>query len=166
MSDFNFEDFISGVTVTLPREEVPLYGIVNQWRIDEINELLEQAQEGEPGGDERESSKGMSDLVKERDALAAEQEASAKWIEIRCLSAQEWIDVVQNDDKDVIDQLSAQTQDTRNPMSREDVERLRLVLLPAAYGLLLENANRVASSRLVMPDFSPSVSETLTRRTS
>lgn len=177
---FNFEDFISGVTVTLPREDVPLYGVVNQLRIDEvqtrideIDELLREPRDGEAVGDERESSKPTGDLIAERDgllaerdALTAEQEASAKWVEIRCLSAQEWIDVAQDDAKDVLDQISAQTQGTRNPMSRDDVERLRAVLLPAAWALLVNNANRVASSRLVMPDFSPSASASRSKPTS
>lgn len=170
MSDqpFNFEDFITGVTVTLPRAEVPIYGVVHQSRIDEIDEEVARVSDPEAVGiDERESTpSSLSGLKKERDALAKAQDASARWIEVRCLSAQEWVDVVVADKKDIVDQVAAQTQDTRNPMTREDVERLRSVLQPAAWALLVTHANRVVTQQLVMPDFSPSDSANRSTRES
>lgn len=161
MSDFNFEDFIAGVTVTLPREDVPLYGVVHQARIDEIDEEIAQANDPERvSADERESSAGTSALTKERAALVKAQDASARMVEIRCLTAQEWVDVVQSDKTDVMDQIAAQTQGTRNEMSREDVERLRSVLTPSAWALFVSRANQIVQQQLVMPDFSPSASQT------
>lgn len=162
MSDFNFEDFINGVTVTLPREDVPVYGVVNQARIDEIDAEIAQASDPESvSGDERESSAGTSDLEKERAALVKEQDASARPLELRCLTAQEFVDVVQANGTDLLDQIAAQTQDTRNPMDRAAVERLRSVLLPSAWALLISHANRIVEQRIVMPDFSPATSRTI-----
>lgn len=159
---FDFEAFITGLTVDLPREQVPLYTIINQARIDEINEQIRRieaaAADDEPGGDERESSSGVTALVRERDALIKEQDASAKWITLRCLTMQEFADTVQADDKDLLDQIAAQTGGTENEMTRADLVRLRETLQPAAWGLLTHHANRIVEQRMVMPDFSPTTS--------
>ena len=67
-------------------------------------------------------------------------------------------DEVQADGKDALDQIAAQTRGTDNEMSREDVQRLRETLQPAAWSLMLEQANRIVTQQLVMPDFSPTTS--------
>ena len=159
---FDFEAFITGLTVDLPREQVPLYTIINQARIDEINEQIRRieaaAADDDPGGDERESSSGVTALVKERDRLVKEQDASATWITLRCLTAQEYADEVAPDSKDLLDQISAQTRGTGNELTREDVQRLRETLLHGAWNVLVDEANRIAVQRMVMPDFSPATS--------
>ena len=157
---FDFEAFISGLTVDLPREQVPLYTVINQARIDELNEQIEAERDPErpESGDDRESSSGVTALVRERDALVKEQDESAKWITLRCLATQEFADEVQEDGKDALDQIAAQTRGTGNEMSREDVQRLRETLQPAAWSLMLEQANRIVTQQLVMPDFSPATS--------
>ena len=159
MSPFDFEAFISGVTVDLPREQVPIYAVVHQAKIDDLNEQIEAASDPDaPGADERESSSGASALVKERDRLIAEQDESAKWITLRCLTTQEFADSVQAKDATIVDQLAAQTRGTDNEMSRDDFQRLREVIQPAAWSLMVENANRIVGQQLVMPDFSPTTS--------
>ena len=156
---FDFEAFITGLTVDLPREQVPLYTIINQARIDELDAQIEAAAaEDEPGGDERESSSGVSALVKERDRLIKEQDDSAKYITLRCLTAQEYADEVAPDEKDLLDQIAAQTRGTENEMTREGVQRLRETLLHGAWNVLVDEANRVAVQRMVMPDFSRTTS--------
>ena len=157
---FDFEAFITGLTVDLPREQVPLYTIINQARIDELNEQIEAERDPErpESGVDRESSSGVTALVRERDALVKEQDESAKWITLRCLSMQEFADTVQADDKDLLDQIAAQTGGTENEMTRDDVARLREALQPAAWGLLTHHANRIVEQRMVMPDFSPTTS--------
>lgn len=156
---FDFEAFISGLTVDLPREQVPLYTVIHQSRIDELDAQIEAAvAEDEPGGDERESSSGVSALVKERDRLIKEQDDSAKYITLRCLTAQEYADEVAPDEKDLLDQVAAQTRGTENEMTREGVQRLRETLLHGAWNVLVDEANRIAVQRMVMPDFSRTTS--------
>lgn len=184
---FDFEAFITGLTVDLPREQVPLYTVINQARIDELNDRIHEFNQqiddlndqiaaasdpDAPGADERESSSGATALAKERDRiikdrdrlpkerdlLIKEQDDSAKWITLRCLTMQEFADTAQADDKDLLDQIAAQTGGTENEMTREDVARLREALQPAAWGLLNQHANRIVEQRLVMPDFSPTTS--------
>lgn len=157
---FDFEAFISGLTVDLPREQVPLYTVIHQSRIDELNEQIEAERDPErpESGDDRESSSGVTALVKERDRLAKEQDASATWITLRCLTAQEYADEVAPDEKDLLDQIAAQTRGTGNEMTRADVERLRGTLLHGAWNVLVEEANRIAVQRMVMPDFSRTTS--------
>lgn len=156
---FDFEAFISGLTVDLPREQVPLYTVIHQSRIDDLDAQIEAATaDDEPGGDDRESSSGVTALVKERDRLAKEQDASATWITLRCLTAQEYADEVAPDEKDLLDQIAAQTRGTGNEMTRADVERLRGTLLHGAWNVLVEEANRIAVQRMVMPDFSRTTS--------
>lgn len=153
---FNFEDFIAGLTVDLPREQVPLYAVVNQSRIDELNRQIDAASSTDTvQSDERETSDGVSALVRERDALFEAQEASAKWITLRCLTTPEYAETGE-DDKDVLDQIAAQTVGTENEMTRDQVEALRGMLQPAAWSLLVTHANRIVTQQLVMPDFSPS----------
>lgn len=160
MSAFDFEAFISGLTVDLPREQVPLYTVINQAQIDELNEQIEAERDPErpESGDDRESSSGVTALVRERDALVKEQDDSAKWITLRCLTMQEFAETAQDSSKDLLDQIAAQTRGTDNEMTREDLQRLRETLQPAAWGLFTKHANRIVEQRLVMPDFSPTTS--------
>ena len=93
---FDFEAFISGLTVDLPREQVPLYTVIHQSRIDDLDAQIEAASDPDaPGADEREASSGATALVRERDALVKEQDESAHWITLRCLTTQEFADEVQ-----------------------------------------------------------------------
>lgn len=153
---FDFEAFITGLSVDLPREQVPIYTVVHQSRIDELDEQIEAASDPEASGvDDRESSSGATALVRERDALVKEQEASATYITLRCLTAQEFTDECAADDKKITDQIAAQTRGTDNEMTAEDVDRLRATIPAGSWSLLVERANHIVSQALVMPDFSP-----------
>lgn len=162
---FDFEAFISGFDVDLPRFEVPLYRVLHQARIYEIDREIAELSEADGPADERESSTGVSALVKERDRLVKEQNDSAEWLELRALTAQEF-DALRPDDKTQFDQLAAQSQGTRNEMPAEAWERIKATALPGAWYLFNSQANEILSDRLVMPDFSLSGSEKPGRSTS
>src|SRR5690242_9482049 len=104
---FDFESFIAGTN--LPRFEVPLYGVVHQRRIDELDAQIEAASGDDTVlGDVRESSiDTRPDLTAERDRLHAEQEASARLVELRALSADEFSEVANDTTKDILDQIVA-----------------------------------------------------------
>lgn len=165
---FDFEAFISGLTVDLPTVQVPIFGVIHQSRIDDLNERIEAERDPErpEAGDDRESSSGVTALVKERDKLIKEQDESAQWITLRCLTTQEFADEVQPDGKTVVDQIAAQTRGTDNEMTREDVQRLRETLQPAAWAILQDHANEVVTRQMVMPDFSRITSASRTTPTS
>lgn len=149
---FDFDSFIAGTN--LPRFEVPLYGVVHQRRIDELNQQIEKASEAK-AGDERESSiSPVAELAAERDRLVAEQDASAKWVELRTLSAQEFSEVANDSAKDVLDQIAAQSQGTRNEGDREKWSSVKAASLPGAWTLFIARANEILEQALVMPDFS------------
>lgn len=180
---FDFEAFISGLSVDLPRFDVPLYGVLNQAeiirhdeRIAEADNLLaeiaaaiREADESGAEADERESSDGSEELVadqervkaerahlvQERDRLAKEQDDSALWLELRALTAQEFADVAAFDNKEqACRQLAAQTKGTRNEMTYESWQRIREAAMPGAFSLVLARANQIVGDRMVMPDFS------------
>jgi hypothetical protein len=155
---FDFEAFIAGTN--LPRFEVPLYRIVHQRRIDELTEQIDKASEKEVAGDFRESTIDTTpDLTAERDRLVAEQEASAQWVELRALSADEY-DALRPDDKDVLDQISIQSRGTRNEGDRDKWAAIRKAATPGAWMLFVARANEIVVQTSVMPDFSLTDSKT------
>jgi len=156
--NFDFESFIAGTN--LPRFEVPLYGVVHQRRIDELDAKIEAAADA-PSGDERESSVNpVPEMVVERDRLQAEQEASARWVELRTLSAQEFSEVANDPAKDVLDQIAAMSQGTRNEGDRDKWASAKAAALPGAWTLFIARANEILEQTLVMPDFSLNGSRT------
>jgi hypothetical protein len=156
--NFDFDSFIAGTN--LPRFEVPLYGVVHQRRIDELDTKIEAASE-EPAGDERESSVSpVPEMVAERDRLHNEQEASARWVELRTLSAQEFSEVANDAEKDVLDQIAAMSKGTRNEGDRDKWAAAKAAALPGAWTLFIARANEILEQTLVMPDFSLNGSKT------
>jgi hypothetical protein len=153
MSDtFDFEAFISGATADLERYEIPLYRVLHQARIDELDAQIKEATE-KGSADERESSTGTTELVAERDRLVKEQDDSATWLELRSLSSQEFSDLTPAD-KTLFDQLAAQTEGTRNPMTAEQWRKVKASVLHGAFTLFLARANEIVERTLVVPDFS------------
>lgn len=149
---FDFESFIAGTN--LPRFQVPLYGVVNQRRIYELDEKIERASKG-TSGDEREVSVSpVTALTDERDKLLADQEASARWVELRALSADEFATVSSDDKKDILDQIAAQSQGTSNEADRDRWAQIKAAALPGAWTLFVARANEILEQTLVMPDFS------------
>ena len=155
---FDFEAFIAGTN--LPRFEVPLYGVVHQHRIDELDAQIESASDA-PAGDDRESTiDTRPDLTAERDRLHAEQETSARWVELRALSAEEFAEVANDPKKDILDQIAAQSKGTRNEADRDQWAKVKAAALPGAWTLFVARANEILEQTLVMPDFSLSSSTT------
>ena len=157
---FDFESFIAGTN--LPRFEVPLYGVVHQRRIDELDAQIEAASVDDPNlGDVRESSiDTRPDLTAERDRLHAEQEASARMVELRALSADEFSEVANDTTKDILDQIVAQSKGTRNEADRDQWGKVKAAALPGAWTLFVARANEILEQTLVMPDFSLNGSKT------
>ena len=155
---FDFESFIAGTN--LPRFEVPLYAVVHQRRIDELDAQIERESEA-PAGDVRETSVSpLPELSAERERLHAEQEASARWVELRTLSAQEFADVANDADKDVLDQIAAMSAGTHNEGDRDKWAAAKAASLPGAWTLFIARANEILEQTLVMPDFSLNNSKT------
>lgn len=157
---FDFEAFISGSD--LPRFEVPLYGVVHQRRLDELEAQISDASVSDPQlGDVRESSiDTRPDLTAERDRLRDEQEASARWVELRALSADEFAEVANDTAKDILDQIAAQSKGTRNEADRDQWGKVKAAALPGAWTLFVARANEILEQTLVMPDFSLNSSKT------
>jgi hypothetical protein len=154
---FDFEAFIAGTN--LPRFEVPLYGVVHQHRIDELDAEIKAARDVE-GGDERESSVSpVVTLTEERDRLEAEQEASASWVELRSLSGEEY-EAVPNGEDSLLDQIAAQSQGTRNPLDRERWAKVKAKAPAGSWFLFASRANEIVRQSLVVPDFSLNSSKT------
>lgn len=154
---FDFEAFISGTA--MPKFEVPLYGIVHQHRINELDEQIKAATEA-PAGDERESTVSpVVGLQEERDRLAAEQDASAQWVELRALSGSEY-EAIPNGEDSLLDQIAAQSQGTRNPLDREGWGKVKAKALAGAWFLFAGRANEIVRQSLVVPDFSLNTSKT------
>lgn len=149
---FDFDAWYSGTD--LPKFEVPLYRVVNQRRIVDLDEQIRKASET-PAGDERETTVNpVTALTEERGRLKAEQEASASWVELRALSAEEFYAISRDRDKDVLDQIAAQSEGTRNPGDRAKWEQVQASALPGAWTLFVARANEILEQTLVMPDFS------------
>ena len=62
---FDFEAFISGLTVDLPREQVPLYTVIHQSRIDDLNAQMTkiEAQIAELTTYERDYRRQLKDFI-------------------------------------------------------------------------------------------------------
>lgn len=154
---FDFEAYIAGTN--LPRFEVPLYGVVHQHRIDELDAQIKAAREAD-SGDEREASESpLAALTEERDRLNAEQEASAQWVELRSLSGEEY-ESVPNGEDSLLDQIAAQSQGTRNPLDRDGWAKVKAKAPAGAWFLFAGRANEIVRQSLVVPDFSLTSSKT------
>lgn len=154
---FDLEAFIAGTD--LPTFEVPLYGVVHQHRINELDEQIKAASDTPPA-DEREST--VSPVVEwqqERDRLSAEQEASASWVELRALSGAEYEAIPDGEDS-LLDQIAAQSEGTRNPLDREGWGKVKAKALAGAWFLFAGRANEIVRQSLVVPDFSLNSSKT------
>lgn len=162
---FDFEAFIAGTD--LPRFEVPLYRVVHQQRINELNERIAETSVPDPKhGDLRESTIAPPDLTAERDSLVKAQDESAQWVELRTLSAAEFADVAYDKDKDALDQIAAQSKGTRNEGDRDKWAQVKASVLPGAWSLFLARANEIIEQTAVMPDFSLNSSATPSIRAS
>ena len=154
---FDFDKFIAGTE--LPRTTVPLIRTDNSVKITALRARL--AKIPEQAGDERETTVDeRSPLTEQIAALEAEQEASAMLVELRALNPQEWKDVVEDSEKDVYDQIAAQSQGTRNEGDRDRWVAVASKVTAYQWGQFVDRANNLALTRVAMPDFSQNDSET------
>lgn len=153
---FDFEAFINGAQ--LARRMVGFYKIDHRSEIDRLTREHDALAEG--AGDERESAKASprKTLAERIAALRAEMEASRVDMEIRTLTPDE-SKAMQADDKDVYDQLALQS--VEPALTRAQWKQLADKIGAAQFATLTSEANALILSKVAVPDFSHSVSQTL-----
>ena len=151
---FDFEAFIAGTQ--LARRTTGFYRKDHRDEIDR----LQAEHDALPVGDDREGSKGSRRKIAERiKALRDEMEASRVPLVIRTLTPDEFRKVSESDVLDVYDQLAMQS--VEPALTKDQVRRLADVIGAAQWGAIVSEANALITSRVAVPDFSRSVSETL-----
>lgn len=160
---FDFEAFIKGTQ--LPRRTVSIY------RVDHRDEIARLTREHDSlpveGGDEREGSTTVdrrAEVAQRIAALRDEMEAGKADFVIRTLTPNEFARVRDDDDLDVYDQLEMQSVEPR--LDHEQWEKIADVIGAGQWGALVAEANDLVLKRVAVPDFSRTVSATLSRRES
>ena len=154
---FDFDSFIAGTQLAR--------GTVGFYRTDHRVEIARLTREHDAlpveGGDEREGSgpSKRGQVAARIAALRAEMEAS--WVEftIRTLTPDEFRRMSDDDNLDVYDQLAMQA--VEPVLDRDQWKRLADRIGTAQWGEIVKDANNLVLSRVAVPDFSRSVSETL-----
>lgn len=159
---FDFDAFIAGTQ--LARGTVGFYRVDNR---PEIQRLTKQ-HDALPldGLDDREAttSSPRKDLAAKIASLREEMEASRVEFTIRTLTPDEFRTNTDDDKLDIYDQLA--TQSIEPKLDRDQWKRLADKIGIAQWGQLVSEANALILSKVAVPDFSPSVSATLSPPTS
>jgi hypothetical protein len=157
---FDFEAFIAGSK--LAEDTFTLYLVNHGPAIARLQAQIEQAKSS---GDDREStvSPDVSHLEQQIARLTAEMHKSKREVTLRQLNYDE-IDMVTSPDTDVYDQLAAQA--VNPPLDREQWKRLAVAVGATHFGQFVGKANALATSGVVVPDFSPNASTTPDQRES
>jgi hypothetical protein len=158
---FDFEAFIAGTQ--LPRDKVSFFKVDHSKEIDRLT--AEHDALPPEGGDERESSRNgrakiAQRILAQRDAMAA----SETFIEIRTLGPDEFKAIRDDESVTIYDQFATQTVDP--VLTADQVRRLAAQVGAAQWGRMAGKANDLILSKVAVPDFSPSTSETLSPRDS
>jgi len=163
MSDpFDFEAFINGTQLAR--------GPIGFYRADHRAEIARLTREHDAlppeSGDEREASapsqrKALADKIA---ALRAEMEASRVEFVIRTLTPDEFKRINDDDSLDVYDQLAMQA--VEPALTKDQWKRLADKIGTAQWAEIVRDANDLVLSKVAVPDFSRSVSETLSPPTS
>ena len=171
---FDFEAFINGTS--LARRTVSVYRVDHRDAI----ERLTVAHDALPAdtGDERETSTTGAERHRIAERIAAlreEMEASrVEWV-LRTLGPEEFKALTSDDGLDVFDQIAMQSRPPEgcaNPSLYRDLpnltadqwRRVAAVIGAPQWAGLVEDANALVLSKVAVPDFSRSVSTTLTPR--
>lgn len=165
---FDFDAFIKGTQ--LARRTVSVYRVDHRDEIERLQEahdaLLPLDEDGE--GDEREVPAGDSKKRREIAAQVAklrdEMESGKTDFVIRTLTPAEFRKVTDNDEVTPMGQFAMQTVDPE--LTEEQVGILAEHIGSAQWSELMSAANELVLSRVAVPDFSRSVSETLSRHKS
>lgn len=157
---FDFEAFVAGTQ--LARRTVYVYRVDNR---DEILRLqADHDRLPDASGDEREATENPRRALAARiAALREEMEASRQGFVIRTITPDE-LATIQSDDTDVYDQLAIQSVEPK--LTAEQWRRVADVVGLAQWSVLVADANDLIRSKVAVPDFSPSVSMTLSPRAS
>lgn len=152
---FEFEAFIAGAQ--LPRRTVTFFAVDHT---DQIGLLTEEHDRLPADDDGRVSSKSeRAKIAKQIAALRDEMAASEQAIVIRCLTPDELTGLQDDKERDVCHQLAQQSVD---PVLTADQWRaIGEVIGAGQWGALVGQANALVVGRVAVPDFSRSVSQTL-----
>lgn len=159
---FDFDAFIAGTQLAR--------GTVSFFKVDHRPEIarLTKRHNALPadGGDDREQSatSPRKDLAAKIAALRAEMEASRVEFIIRTLSPDEFKKVSDDESLEAYDQLAMQS--VEPALDRDQWKRLADRIGIAQWSEIVKDANALILSKVAVPDFSPSVSETLNPRAS
>lgn len=156
MSDFDFEAFIKGTQ--LPRRTVHVFRVDHR---DEIDRLTREHDALPPeGADDRLASRSQRrDLAERIAAMRGEMDGSRVEFTIRTLTPDEFKRLQDDDDLDVYAQLEWQSVEPK--LTAQQWRQIADAVGVAQFQGLVQDANDLVLSRVAVPDFSPSVSETL-----
>ena len=154
---FDFDAFIAGTQ--LARGTVSFFRKDNQREIQRLTREHDALPKS--GGDERESAESSPrhELAQRIADLRAEMEASRVEFTIRTLTPDEFRKISDDDKLDVYDQLEWQSVDPK--LTREQWKALADRIGMAQFAQITKDANDLVLSKVAVPDFSQSVSETL-----
>ena len=163
MSDpFDFDAFIAGTQLAR--------GTVGFYRTDHRPEIarLTRQHDAMPldGLDEREQSapSPRKALAEKIAALRSEMEASRVELTIRTLTPDEFRKVMDAETEEPYDQLALQS--VEPVLTSEQWRKLADKIGTAQFKAICDDANALILSKVAVPDFSPTVSETLSPRVS
>ena len=159
---FDFDAFIAGTQLAR--------GTVGFYKVDHRPEIARLTREHDvlplDGLDDREVSapSPRKEIAAKISALREEMEASRVEFTIRTLTPDEFKKVQDDEKFDVYDQLAMQA--IEPALDRDQWKRLADRIGIAQWGQVVKDANDLILSRVAVPDFSQSVSATLSPPTS
>lgn len=168
---FNFDEFLKGVQTA--RATIPVYKVDNGPTIARLT--IEHDALPVDAGDERESS-GLSpraEIAARIAALRAEMEASRVEFTLRTLGPEEYQEIQSNDALDIFDRVAAQSRapegedaadyaDLPN-LTADQWRKIAVRIGASQWANLRLEADDLISHKAAVPDFSRSVSATLSR---
>lgn len=168
---FDFDSFVAGTN--LARDQVSVYGKDHATTIARLQSEHDALPDTE---DERESSGSTSrqSIAEQIRALRDEMEQSRQDLTLRTLGPDEYQTVVGDESLDIYDRVALQTQppkDSPNPAAYNDlpnltadqVRRLAGVIGAGQWANVRTVADDLISHKVAVPDFSQTVSQTLSR---
>jgi hypothetical protein len=150
---FDFEAFIAGSK--LAEDTFALYLVNHGPAIERLRAEIEDVKAG--GSDDREASASADVAALEQQVarLSAEMQKSRREVTLRSVTPDE-LEQIASDKTDVYDQLAIQSV---NPvLNRDQWKRLGAAVGAEQFGEFIRKANALATLKVVVPDFSPTIS--------
>ena len=150
---FDFEAFISGAK--LAEDTFELYLVNHGPAIARLRAQIDEARGG--GVDDREATVGadVSALEEQVARLSAEMQKSKREVTLRSVTPEE-LEKIASPDTDVYDQLAIQA--VTPPLDRDQWKRLGAAAGAEQFSDFIRKANALATLKVVVPDFSPTIS--------